>query len=244
MKKYIVRTLIVIICITLGHSNPAHAMHSEINNLLSFAKNVYQFTCKYPIKCQYGAIGLGNPPAHTKLLINRKTLETASKTIVFDEEYFDRLSNNEKDFRTLTAQTIQAHTKLDLDHDLTLWVARTKLENSPDLDPKDAEAYLLALNRTSVEEADAGLKQFPDLCLNQYKYFKNEAKQEKKELQEQLRNAKDPKMQAVLQYWLKTVKIKNPEKLKTLELGDPNPHPLRRALYFKQWTEEGGIQNK
>lgn len=244
MKRHTLHTLMAIIGMTiLGHNNPAHAMTNKINNLRIFAKSIYGFVCKYPIKRQHGAIELGSPPAHTKLLINRKTLETASKTIVFDKEYFNELMNK-NDFRTLTAQTIQVHTKLDQDHDLKLWVARTKLENNPDLDPKDTEASLWALNRQFIEDADAGLKQFPDLCLNQYDYFMNEATQEEARLQEQLHNEKDPKMQVVLRYWLNTVKTKNPELLKTLELGDPNPHPLRRALYFKQWVDEGGIQNK
>lgn len=230
-------------------TSATHANPQAIARLQSFAANAYGFICKYPITAHPGLMKQTQSPAHFVHNIDKSTLTTVSKHIIFDQEYFDRLIQS-SDLKTLTAHTIHEHTHLEEDHGITLLRAqldsqKLKNDNFPfvgDMNPGNTPNALLTLNRSLEERADAGLKRFPDLCLNQYHYSMKDGDREYKELQQEWLNEQDPQQRDLIASVLAIFRSNNPELIKTIE-NATHPNPYRRALYFKKWAEDGGLKN-
>jgi hypothetical protein len=250
LMKNLIKTIAVNIFIIAGISHSAIvASPQEIARLQSFAANVYGYICKYPITAYPGLMKQTQSPAHFAHQIDASNLTTVSKQIIFDQEYFDKLVQK-NDLKTLTASMIHEHTHLDQDHGILLLRAQIELQKQTkntvsfvgDMNPGNTPDTILGLNRTLEERADAGVKRFPDLCLNQYHYFMKDGDREYKELQQELLNEKDPQMRSTIETVLKIFRSNNPELIKTVENGT-HPNPYRRALYFKKWAQDGGLKN-
>jgi hypothetical protein len=240
-------TLIILAATSLPYS-PVEANTQAIARMQSFAANAYGFICKYPVLAHPGLMKQTESPAHFLHSIDKSTLTTVSKTIIFDQEYFDKLVQN-NDFKTLTAHTIHEHTHLDEDHGILLLRAQMDFQKQTnktisvsDMNPGNTPDTILRLNRALEERADAGIKRFPDLCLNQYRYFMKDGDREYSELQEELRNEKKPEMRKSIEMVLAIFHSNNPDLIKTVE-NATHPNPYRRALYFKKWAQDGGLKN-
>lgn len=233
LMKNLIKTIAVnILAIAALSSNAITANPEGIARLQSFAANAYGFIFKYPILTLPGLTEQGRAVASCEHAIKTSTLTTISKEITFDENYFyDSMENN--NLKRLVALAIHEHTHLYEDHAIIQMRAEREGKTPNEI---------LQLRRNLEERADAGVRQFPDLCLDQYDFFMKSGDRQCKQLEQELLNQKDRQMRAKYATVLSILNSKNPELIKTIEF-ETHPYSYRRALYFKKWAEDGGLKN-
>lgn len=242
-----IKTITLSILVAAGILSSTVEAHTQaIAKLQSFAANAYGFICKYPIS----VVRDYKYPVNSSQAVavnNQNQLSYASKDIIYDERFFE-----ENSLKTLTSFMIHEHTHLDEEHAIDIVRAHLDFKNNKNVTigsklwkPEESQAAMLALFRNSEERADAGLKPFPDLCLNLHHFFKNLGEKQSNNLEQKLCTETDPEKRSHLATMLSILRSNNPELIKNSGIEDSQTHPIhwRRALYFKKWAQEGGLKN-
>lgn len=243
--KNIIKTMTLLSILIITGLTDASPLTTK---LFSFAKQTYGLVFKHPIVLQKGFQELCKSPGayHHLLDTSGSTLKTISKTIILDDQFFHKnmALGNLKD---LTAVIIHEHTHLDQDHAMKQMALQLQVKHALDnkqnigIDGKPYskelfEKKLLQLNRYHEYLADAGIKPYPDLCLNQYEHFNNVANDECKELIQVLNTSVDPAQRAYAKRILDVFQSKDVKALESLETNETHPIHARRALYFLDWA--------